>query len=73
MSARLITARELAGRLGVSSETVLRWARRGDIPAIKLPGGGIRFDENEVERWLEERATPSQGASNHPGGTPPRR
>jgi predicted site-specific integrase-resolvase len=37
VTGRLITARELADRLGVTAETVPRWARRGELPAIKLP------------------------------------
>ena len=40
--------------LGVSAETVLRWTRRGELPAIKLPGGAVRYREDELERWLEE-------------------
>ena len=63
---RLLTAREIAQRLGVSAETVLRWARRGEVPFIRLPGGAIRFREDEIEEWLEERATPSRGASTTP-------
>jgi excisionase family DNA binding protein len=54
---RLLTAREIAERVGVSSETVLRWVRRGEIPAIKLPGGAIRFSAGEFEAWLKARET----------------
>jgi excisionase family DNA binding protein len=39
----------------VSSETVLRWYRAGKLPAIRLPGDAIRFREDELETWLEER------------------
>ena len=67
MSGRLLTAREVASVLAVSTETVLRWTRAGKLPAIRLPGGAIRFREAEVEAWLEEKATPGRGASNHPG------
>ncbi len=62
MTGRLITARELADTLGVSAETVLRWTRRGDLPAIRLPGGAIRFREDELETWLTDRATPTREA-----------
>jgi excisionase family DNA binding protein len=57
MTGRLLTARTLADMLGVSPETVLRWTRRGEVPAIRLPGGAIRFREDEVEEWLSIRAT----------------
>jgi excisionase family DNA binding protein len=54
---RLLTARQLAEQLGVSTETVLRWTRRGELPAFKLPGGAIRYRELDLDAWLEARAT----------------
>jgi excisionase family DNA binding protein len=59
----LLTSRVVAQRLGVSTETVLRWVRRGELPAIRLPNGGLRFGEQQLEEWLEGRATPAQGAA----------
>lgn len=61
MTGRLLTARQVADLLGVSAETVLRWTRRGDLPAIRLPGGAIRFREDELDVWLADRATPARG------------
>ena len=59
MSANLVTAREVAEHLGVKSvETVLRWVRQGKLPAIRLPGGAIRFRQEDLDRWLMDRATP---------------
>jgi excisionase family DNA binding protein len=52
----LLTAREVADLLGVSTETALRWVRQGKLPAIRLPGGAIRFREEEVEAWIAGRA-----------------
>ena len=66
MTDRLLTARALAEQLDVSAETVLRWARRREIPSIHLPGGAVRFGEQEIARWLEERATPRRGSVSHP-------
>jgi excisionase family DNA binding protein len=57
MTARLLTAREVGGLLGVSAETVLRWTRRGDLPAIRLPGGAIRYRQDDLDEWLMARAT----------------
>jgi excisionase family DNA binding protein len=71
MTDRLLTARALAERLGVSSETVLRWTRRGELPAIRLPSGAIRFREAEVEAWLQERATTERGVVTSPAGRRP--
>lgn len=71
---KLLTAREVAAFLDVSTETVLRWTRRGDLPAaIRLPGGAIRFREDDLEGWLEERATPRRGVlTTTPGAAQPR-
>jgi excisionase family DNA binding protein len=54
---RLLTARELAEQLGVSTETILRWTRAGALPGFRLPGGQIRYRPSDVERWLADRAT----------------
>jgi excisionase family DNA binding protein len=68
---RLLTAREIAEMISVSTETVLRWTRSGELPAIRLPGGAIRFREGDLDGWLDERATPGRGSVSHPAGTPP--
>jgi HK97 family phage portal protein len=57
----LLTARAVAELLDVSAETVLRWVRSGKIPALRLPSGQIRFRDDEIDRWLIERATPRRG------------
>jgi excisionase family DNA binding protein len=62
----LLTAQMVADMLGVNPETVLRWSRRGELPAIRLPGGAIRYHEEEIDGWLEQRATPGRGSANHP-------
>jgi excisionase family DNA binding protein len=53
----LLTAREVADLLGVSPETILRWTRRGELPAIRLPGGALRYREDALDEWLTLRAT----------------
>jgi excisionase family DNA binding protein len=69
-------SRSEAARVGsrallVSTETVLRWTRRGELPAIRLPGGAIRFREAEIEAWLQERATTERGSATDPAGRRP--
>ncbi len=71
MTGRLLTARAVADLLGVSPETVLRWTRRGELPALRLPGGAIRYREAELERWLEQRATTTRGGVANPAGRRP--
>ncbi len=42
-----------------SAETVLRWTREGKLPAIRLPGGALRYRESDLEAccdaWLTTR------------------
>lgn len=66
MIGRLLTAREVAGLLGVSTETVLRWVRAGKLRAVKLPSGQTRFREDELDAWIAERATLARGDVTHP-------
>jgi excisionase family DNA binding protein len=69
MSDRLLRAREVAELLDVTVETILRWARRGELPAFKLPGGPVRFSEADVEAWLAEHTTAPfrEARATHPG------
>jgi excisionase family DNA binding protein len=64
----LLTARELARLLNIAPETALRWYRRGEFGgvALVLPGGAVRFRQDRLEAWLEERATPPRGSTTHP-------
>jgi excisionase family DNA binding protein len=57
VSDRLLTARELAQQLAVSTETTLRWTRRGQLPAVRLPGGAIRYRAADVDKWLVDHST----------------
>jgi excisionase family DNA binding protein len=68
VTGELLTTRAVADQLGVVPETVLVWARQGKIPAFKLPSGALRFRPEELDRWLEERATPRRGVSSNPIG-----
>jgi excisionase family DNA binding protein len=68
MTHRLLTARAVAERLSVSPETVLRWARRGRLPAVYLSSRAIRFREDDLDAWLAERATPRREAPTTPTG-----
>jgi len=52
VSDRLLTTREVAAFLGLSSETVLRRYRAGELPGIRLGSNVLRFRESELEAWL---------------------
>jgi len=64
---RLITATEVAERLGVDVSTVHRWARAGEIPAFRL-GRVVRFDPDAVDAWVSGQmvGAPSEDAPQQP-------
>jgi excisionase family DNA binding protein len=51
---RLLTISETAERLKVSTVTVRRLIRRGELPAVQLGGKGsaVRVAEAELDNWL---------------------
>jgi excisionase family DNA binding protein len=51
---RLLTTREVAGILGVSAETVLRWWRAGRVPGVRLASNVLRFRESAVDAMIAE-------------------
>lgn len=50
----LMTAEEVAKWLQVTPGWVLKMARSGEVPSMKL-GRYWRFEEETVARWLDER------------------
>lgn len=69
MPDRLLTTREVADRLGVIPETVLRWIETRGLPAIRLTSRALRYDEAALDTWIAERTTaasPGRGSVSHP-------
>lgn len=56
----LLTPAEVAGTLKVSLPTVYRWMRGGALPSLRV-GRGRRVRKNELDAFLQQGATPSQG------------
>lgn len=50
----LLTLKEVAAYVGVSTRTITRWMEKGKISLIKLPGG-LRMKKENLDRWLEKR------------------
>ncbi|GAB4202182.1 MAG: hypothetical protein OHK0013_15110 [Sandaracinaceae bacterium] len=49
--ARLLTKREVARWLKIAPQTVVRMARRGDLPGRRV-GNRWRFVQAEIRQWL---------------------
>ena len=50
----LLTSAEVATLFGVDRRTVVLWAKRGRIPALRTPGGQHRFRADEIRGLLEQ-------------------
>ncbi len=51
----LLTNHEAGALLRMIPARVLRLAKAGDIPHVKLPDGEIRFVEHDFLHWVESR------------------
>ena len=52
MAEKYLTLNELSEKLKLSRSTIDAWRREG-LPFIKM-GRNIRFDEDEVMKWIRE-------------------
>jgi len=50
----LISTKEAAKRVGISTRTLYRYTEHNRIPFIKLDGV-LRFEPNDIERFIERR------------------
>ena len=53
MTERLLTAREVGELVGLSTESVLRRWRAGEIPGFRIASNVLRFDPAEIDQWLQ--------------------
>jgi len=51
---RLLSVREVAEWLSISTPWVYKAVERGDLPYLRI-GQAIRFDPEEIKRYLETR------------------
>lgn len=63
-----VSIKELAELIGVSTDTIRRAFRKGEIPAIRVRTA-LRFDLNEVLRYMQRNAEAHYGRNpGAPGG-----
>lgn len=57
----LLTPQRAAARLGITADTIRRWANDGVLPSVRTrPGGHRRFRSADVDQLIEQtRATAS--------------
>jgi len=60
---RLLTDGEAASLLRISRTLLVRLAKRGEVPAVYLPDGDIRFDADDLWAWVDRHKQPATEAS----------
>jgi excisionase family DNA binding protein len=63
---QMLKGRDVAERINLSRETVLRWTRDGKLPGHRFASGAIRYDEAEVEAWIASQAISTMSAGDEP-------
>ena len=53
-----LTTGAIAQYCGVTGVTVLRWIRKGHLPAFRLPGGHYRISRDNFSKFLDEHNIP---------------
>ncbi len=61
---KLLTVDEVAEYLRLNRETVLRKARKGEIPAIKIGYRSYRFYKEQIDEWLKAKTETSGKETN---------
>ncbi|SBW17954.1 hypothetical protein FDG2_0446 [Candidatus Protofrankia californiensis] len=59
----LMTPAETRKALRVGATTLARWARRGDIPSVELPGGHRRYRRTDIAVILAGSTSTTTGAA----------
>jgi len=62
-SSLLVTTRDLADFLGVTADTIRRWARAGRIPCLRVGQKTLRFDRDAVLAAIRAQGSDEGGAA----------
>lgn len=57
MKTQLLTYDDVSQRLKVKKGTLYAWVSRGRIPFSRLGGRVVRFDADQLDRWVHSRTT----------------
>jgi predicted DNA-binding transcriptional regulator AlpA len=65
MSSNLLTPKQLAVLLAVNENTLAKWRLIGDGPKFIRVQRSIRYADNDVDQWLEQRKFQSTTEADH--------
>jgi excisionase family DNA binding protein len=54
---QLLTVEQVAEQLSLNKQTVWALARNGQIPVVRISPRRLRFDPDDVQRWIDRRTT----------------
>lgn len=57
---KLLSIEEMMNKFMVSKATIYKWMRYDGFPSIKL-GGIVRFDPQEVDKWVDSNRRNKNG------------
>jgi excisionase family DNA binding protein len=60
MEQRLVQISEAARRIGVSVQTIRRWADAGKIPSLRTPSGRRVFTEEQIAAIRRQMGLPDE-------------
>ena len=63
LEGQLLRTSDVAALFQVSERTVSEWAKRGQIPSVRTPGGHRRFPAKGIRALLQEHSGESEAAS----------
>lgn len=54
---QLLTVEQVAAQLQTSRQAVWALARNGQIPVVRISPRRLRFEPDDVQRWIERRTS----------------
>ena len=66
---KLMTVDDVAEYLRLNREVVLRKARKGEIPAVKVGTKTYRFYREQIDEWLKSKSTVKPAPQAYPLGS----
>lgn len=61
LDGQLLRTSDVASLFQVSERTVSEWAKRGQIPSVRTPGGHRRYPADEIRQLLEQEGSTASG------------
>jgi excisionase family DNA binding protein len=65
----LLNADEASALLGIHPKTIQIWARRGDVPCIRVGEKYIRFRASSLDLWVKNRLDSQPASRDRAKGT----